>query len=128
MRTPLLIVLALCCLVVAAVFAVRSMSTTPARTGAQPVWHYAVDTGALTVAPHDPAAITARVFGCGGCDEAQRFVGFIEKVDSEDQRFVAATPDASDPVQWIPAESPQASAVTTVSQRCEDATPRACYP
>lgn len=128
MRKPLLIVLALGCLIAAGVVAVRTMSTKPARSGAQPVWQYAADTGELAIAPYDPAAITARVFGCGGCDEAQRFVGFLEKVEPEDKRFVAAPPEVGETPQWLPAEMPQASDITNVSQRCENATPRACYP
>lgn len=129
MRTPVSIVIALLCLVLAGVIVARSMSSPPARSGAQPTWHYAVDTGELTVAPHDPAAVTARVFGCGGCDETQRFVGFLEKVEGEDNRFVAAAPEAGGSVQWIPAVSPQASTVTDITQRCENnQTPRACYP
>lgn len=99
-------------------------------------------------------AVHAYVFGCGACDEANRFIGYLSRYSDAAKEAILATPqierlqvmsiggstqvdqgtevaalpDAGTEPKWIGADQPQAyQLMTTPSQKCPQQI-RRCFP
>ena len=75
-------------LAVALVIIYQVMKSSPPKA-----WYFDTGNGQLFAAAHEPSAapsgkeaVRAYVFGCGGCDQAQRKVGYIERVTEAGRR------------------------------------------
>ncbi len=155
-RQAALAALAAGCLILVVVLLLRPGDDDATRDWVDAVWFYDLNTRQLfttrpgTVPPApapsgkgpdgEEAGVRAHLMGCGDCSAGNRVIAYIERFPARSAQQGGATPSltgrdhqiadpASNPVKWLPANSPEGQALRkSIRSKCQDKTVVQCFP